>query len=102
MSSMDVLLVGEPRAMARLRRSLRGGQPALRVTVARDPKWIETGLRSKRMAVAVVQQAQGWDGEESPERRIRERWPGCAVLGWVDSGRTPGGVLSGDGGTCRQ
>ncbi|MBM3121093.1 MAG: PAS domain S-box protein, partial [Chloroflexi bacterium] len=89
MSPVDVLLVGEPQAMARLRRSLRGGEPALRVTVARDPKSIETGLRSKRIAVAVVQQPPGGEGEVSPAGRIRERWPGCAVLGWVESGRTP-------------
>ena len=81
-SAVNVLLVGEKQAMARVRRWIRRALPSFRLTVASDPASWTASLKKKDIGLALVQRPLGWRGEPQVERRIKERWPGCVLL-WL-------------------
>ncbi len=81
-SAVNVLLVGERQAMARVRRWIRRALPSFRLTVASDPASWTASLKKKDIGLALVQRPLGWSGEPQVERRIKERWPGCVLL-WL-------------------
>ncbi len=81
-NAVNVLLVGEKQAMARIRRWIRRALPSFRLTVASDPASWTASLKKKDIGLALVQRPLGWGGEPQVERRIKERWPGCVLL-WL-------------------
>jgi PAS domain S-box-containing protein len=94
-SVLTVLLVGEREMMARVGKWVREALPAVRLTSAAGPAELGAGLRKKAIDLALVQYPPAWGGGESATARIRERWPGCAVLWLVPADTAPeaGAVL---------
>ncbi len=97
-SAVNVLLVGEKQAMARVRRWIRQALPSFRLTVASDLASWTASLKKKDIRLALVQRPLGWSGEARVERKIKERWPGCAVLWLGTAGVRPdlGAALQAD------
>ncbi len=97
-SPIGVLLVGEQEAMVRIGKWIRGVMPSAHPTRAGTSAALDSALRKKGIGLAVVQHPPAWDGGEQALGRIRERWPGCAVLWLIGPGAAPdaGAALEAD------
>jgi PAS domain S-box-containing protein len=89
-SALGVLLVGEKDVMARVGKWVRGAISPVRLMTATGPVDLGASLRKKKgIGLAVVQHPPAWGGVDQAVRKIRECWPGCAVLWLVTPGTAP-------------